>query len=326
MRRRAFIGLIGGAAAWPVGARAQQPAMPVVGFLQTGSFSATTSFTAAFGRGLAEAGLAEGRHVAVDHRAAENQPDRLPALAADLVRSRVSVILASGGPQPAMAAKAATATIPIVFIYGGDPVDDGLVASFNRPGGNVTGFTFITAALASKRLEHLRELVPAAGPVGVLTNPASPLADIQWKDLQDAARPSGQRLHRIDIAGGADWEGTFANFARQGIGALLVTTDTMFYSRRAELVGLVARYRLPASWSYRDYARAGGLISYGADIADSYRQAGIYVGRILKGERPGDLPVMRPSKFELVFNLKTAKALGLTVPPTLLARADEVIE
>jgi putative tryptophan/tyrosine transport system substrate-binding protein len=326
MRRRDFIAILGNAAAWPLAARAQQPAMPVVGFLQSGSPSRSMSFTTAFGRGLAEASFVEGRNVAVDHRAAENQPERLPGLAADLVRRRVSVIVASGGPLPAIAAKAATATIPIVFVYGGDPIDDGLVTSFNRPGGNVTGVTFITAALASKRLEHLRELVPGASVIGVLTNPTSPLAETQWKDLQGAARPFGQRLHRIDAASAADMEGAFANLAPQGVGALLATTDTMFYSHRAELVGLAARSRLPASWSYRDYAMAGGLISYGADLADSYRQVGIYVGRILKGERSGDLPVMRPAKFELIVNLKTAKALGLKIPESFLLRADEVIE
>ena len=325
MKRREFIALAGGAAAWPLAADAQQ-AMPVVGFLQSGLRSATTNFQAAVVRGLAETGFVEGRNVVIEYRAAENFSDRLPALAADLVKRRVSVIVATGGPLPAIAAKAATATIPIVFVYGGDPVGDGLVTSFNRPGGNVTGATFITAALASKRLELLRELVPGAGLIGVLANPTSPLADTQWKDLQDAARPFGQQLRLVHVRGETEFDSAFATLGQQGAGALLVTTDTMFYSRRAQLVALAARYRIPVSWSYRDYATAGGLISYGTELTDSYRQAGAYVGRILKGERPGELPVMRPTKFELVVNLKTAKTLGLKIPESFLLRADEVIE
>jgi putative ABC transport system substrate-binding protein len=325
MRRREFIAGLSGAVAMPLAARAQQ-AIPVVGFLQSGSRGATAHFEAAFGRGLAETGFVEGRNLAIEYRSAENQFDRLPALAADLVKHKVSAILATGNPLPAIAAKAATATIPIVFVYGGDPVGDGLVTSFNRPGGNVTGATFITAALGSKRLEQLRELVPGAGLVGVLINQTSQLGEIQWKDVQDAARSLGQQLHLARAGRVEEFDGAFASLAREGVGALLMTTDTMFYARRAELVALATRHRIPTSFTYRDYVTAGGLISYGADLADSYRQAGVYVGRILKGEKPGDLPVVRPTKFDLVVNLRTARALGLTIPESFLLRADEVID
>jgi putative ABC transport system substrate-binding protein len=264
--------------------------------------------------------------VAIEFRWAEDQYDRLPGLAADLVSRGVNAIVAVGSPLPARAANAATATIPIVFVYGGDPVDDGLVASFNQPGGNVTGVTFITAALAPKRLELLRELVPGTDLIGVLANPTSPLAEVQWKDLQAAARPIGQHLLLVNASKDADFEAAFTSLVQQRAGALLVTTDGLFFSGRARLAALAARHKIPWTGTVREYALAGGLLSYGARFADTHRQAGVYAGRILKGEKPADLPVQLPTKFELVINLKTAKALGLEVPPMLLARADEVIE
>jgi putative ABC transport system substrate-binding protein len=326
LKRREFITLLGGAAAWPLAARAQQPAMPVVGYLGSGSATASASFVTAFRLGLGDIGWAEGRNLAIEFRWAEDQYDRLPGLAADLVSRGVTAIVAVGSPLPTRAAKAATATIPIVFVYGGDPVEDGLVAGFNRPGGNVTGVTFITAALAPKRLELLRELVPGTDLIGVLANPTSPLAEVQWKDLQAAARPIGQHLLRVNASKDADFEAAFTSLAQQRAGALLVTTDNLFFSGRARLGALAAGHKIPWTGTVREYALAGALVSYGARFADTHRQAGVYTGRILKGEKPADLPVQMPTKFELVINLKAAKALGLEVPPTLLARADEVIE
>jgi putative ABC transport system substrate-binding protein len=327
MKRREFITLLGGTAvAWPLAARAQQARMPVIGYLNSGSAAPFANFVAAFRLGLSETGWVEGRNVAIEYRWAENQYDRLPGLAADLVSRGVNAIVAVGSPLPARAAKAATATIPIVFVYGGDPVNDGLVANFNRPGGNVTGVTFITAALAPKRLELLRELVPGTDLIGVLANSTSPLAEIQWKDLQAAARPIGQRLLLVNASSEADFDAAFTSLVQERAGALLVTTDGLFFSGRVRLAALAARHKIPSTWTVREYALAGGLLSYSASIADTERQAGVYAGRILKGEKPADLPVQMPTKFELVINLKTAKALGLEVPPMLLARADEVIE
>jgi putative ABC transport system substrate-binding protein len=327
MRRREFITLLSGsAAAWPVAARAQQPAMPVIGYLGSGSATASASFVAAFRLGLSESGWVEGQNVTIEFRWAEDQYDRLPGLAADLVSRRVNAIVAVGSPLPARAAKSVTTTIPIVFVYGGDPVNDGLVASFNRPGGNVTGVTFITAALAPKRLELLRELLPGTDLVGVLANPTSPLADVQWNDLQAAARPIGQHLLRVNASREADFEAAFTSLLQQRAGALLVTTDQLFFAGRAQLAALAARHKIPWTGTVREYALAGGLLSYGPRFADTHRQAGAYAGRVLKGEKPSDLPVQMPTKFEFIINLKTAKALGLTVPPSMLARADEVIE
>jgi putative tryptophan/tyrosine transport system substrate-binding protein len=328
MKRRAFIAGLGAAASsalWPRVAFAQQPAIPVVGFLGISLPDGYRRQLVALRQALQEAGYVEGRNIAVEFRWAENRYDRLPALAAELVSRHVSVI-ATTDTASTRAAKAATATIPIVFAYGGDPVDDGLVASFNRPGGNVTGVTFISAALAPKRLELLHEVVPGAGVIGVLVNPNSPLAQIQLSDLQAAARISGQRIYVANAGSELEFEAAFAALVQQSVGALLVSTDPLFGSARDRLVALAAREKIPAIYALREYAAAGGLMSYGASQADSYRQAGIYTARILKGEKPADLPVMQPTKFELVVNLKTAKALGLTISESFLLRADEVIE
>jgi putative ABC transport system substrate-binding protein len=325
MRRRAFIAGLGAAAAWPLAAGAQQPAMPVIGFLGISLPDGYRRQLIALRQALQEAGYVEGRNIAIEFRWAENRYDRLPTLAADLVARHVSVI-ATTDTASTRAAKAATATIPIVFAYGGDPVDDGLVASFNRPGGNVTGVTFISAALAPKRLELLHEVVPGAGVIGVLVNPNSPLAQIQLSDLKAAARISGLRIYVANTGSELEFEAAFAALVQQSVGALLVSTDPLFGSGRDRLVALAAREKIAAIYALREYAAAGGLMSYGASQADSYHQAGIYTARILKGEKPEDLPVMQPTKFELVVNLKTAKALGLTISESFLLRADEVIE
>jgi len=329
MRRRQFITMLGGAAAsslsWPLAARAQQPAMPVIGFLSSRS-PADEQFVAAFGQGLNEAGFVERRNVTIEYRWAENQLDRLPALAAELARRQVAVILAVGGSAPALAAKAATSTIPVVFIIGGDPVKLGLVASLNRPGGNVTGVTILSGALTAKRLELLRELVPGSGVVACLVNPSSPEIETQLTDIRAASRTFGQEIPVLNASNERDIDAAFATLVRQQIGGLLVANDGFFVGRREQLVALAARHAIPAMYFLREFASAGGLMSYGNSLADAYRQVGTYAGRILKGAKPADLPVEQAVKIELVINLKTAKALGLDVPTTLLLRANEVIE
>jgi putative ABC transport system substrate-binding protein len=325
MKRREFIAGLGSAAAWPIVARAQQPVMLVVGFLSAQSAEADYKyFTVPFLQGLKETGYVEGQNVAIEYRWAENQVDRLPALAADLVRRRVAVIIATGTAE-ALAAKAATTTIPIVFGTGGDPVALGLVTSLNRPGANVTGITNLNAELAPKRLQLLRQLLPNAALFGVLADPAFPVTQSTIVDLQAAARMLGLQLVVVN-ATDRDLERAFATFSQQHVGAVLVS-DSAFYTRRMEpLAALATRYALPAIFLYREFALAGGLMSYGTSLVYAYHQVGVYTGRVLKGEKPADLPVVQPTKFELVINLKTANALGLTIPETLLATADEVIQ
>jgi len=300
--------------------------MPVIGFLNAGAPGERAEFVTAFRRGLSEVGFVESQNVAIEYRWAEGQYDKLPELAADLVRREVAVIVATGGPGPALAAKAVTATIPIVFTGGGDPVQHGLVASLSRPGGNATGIVNISSELEPKRLELLHEMVPATSVVGVLANPEFQDTETQLRDLQKAALTLGLQLHIEKASTPRDLDGAFAAFINQRVGAVLVCNDAMFVTRREQLAALAARHRLPAMYIVREFVAVGGLMSYGPNFPDGYRKAGVYAGLILKGTKPADLPVQQPTKFDLAINLKTAKALGLTVPLTLQASADEVIE
>jgi ABC-type uncharacterized transport system substrate-binding protein len=328
MRRREFITLLGSTAvAWPLAARAQQAGMPVIGFLSSSLPEPYAPMVSAFRQGLNEVGYVEGQNVAIEFRWAENELSRLPILAAELIHRQVAAVVTSGGYAPTHAAKGATAAIPIVFVGAGDPVAAGLVASINRPAGNITGVNFFTRELGAKRLEVLREIVPKAKRIALLFDPASSIGiEANLGDVETAIRAGGQQPVVARASTIADIETAFAMFVSERADALLVISSPLFTSRRDQVVALAARYAIPASYSLREFPVAGGLISYGASITDAYRQAGAYVGRILKGAKPTDLPVMQPTKFELVINLKTAKALGLDVPPTLIARADEVIE
>ncbi|MEA2884085.1 MAG: hypothetical protein QOH32_3341 [Bradyrhizobium sp.] len=325
--RRAFIALLGGtAAAWSLAARAQQLAMPSIGYIGATSPSVYAHLNAAFVRGLKESGLVEGQNVAIEYRWAEGYYDRMPLLVDDLIRRKVSVIAAVGGTPSALAAKAATTTIPIVFAIGVDPVKFGLVQNFNRPGGNITGVVLYTGLLGAKRLALLRELVPTAEKVAILANPDSPVSEPELKDMQAAAGATGHELHVVTASSNSSLESAFTKLAELQPGAIIVGADTFFYGRRETIVTAVARLGIPAIYELREFVAAGGLMSYGASLAGGYHQAGIYVGKIVKGEKPADLPVIQPTKFELVINRKTAKALGLTVPLALQVSADEVIE
>jgi putative ABC transport system substrate-binding protein len=326
MRRRQFIAGLGSAAAWPVVVQAQQAAVPVIGFLLPQSADDDyKNATVPFLQGLKETGYVEGQNVGIEYRWAENNMDRLPELAADLVRRRVAVIVAAGTAE-AVAAKATTTTIPIVLIFGADPVAVGLVASLNRPGANITGVVNLGSDLAPKRLQFLRELLPNAAVFGLLADPAFPAISSIIADLQAAARTLGRQLVVVDARTDSDLEPAFASFSQQRVGAVLIGNSTFYNRRRKQLAALAARRALPAIYTYREYALAGGLMSYGTSLGYVWHQVGIYTGRILKGEKPADLPVEQVTKLELVINLKTAKALGLTIPETLLATADEVIQ
>jgi putative ABC transport system substrate-binding protein len=323
VKRREFITLFGGAAAWPVAARAQQPTLPVIGFLRSTSVADATHLIDAFRQGLQEIGYVEGQNVAIEYRSAENDPDRCTALATDFARRPVGVIV--GNFPSAIAAKAVTTTVPIVFATGSDPVQDGLVSSLNRPGGNVTGVSFFAARLGAKRLELLRQLVPAARTVAMLEAPGSD-AVAERQDVETVAQIIGQQLNIFDVSTDRDIEAGFTTFAAGGAAALMVIGGAFMFSNRERIVALAARHKLPASYPVREYVSVGGLMSYAPSITEAYRQVGIYVGRILKGDKPGDLPVTQSTKFDLALNLKTARTLGLDVPDRLLALADEVIE
>ena len=324
MQRREFIMLIGGAAAWPLAARAQQ-LVPVVGYLSSLSHDETSHLIAGFQKGLTEAGYVEGQSVSVEYRFADGRYDRLPSMAAELIRRPVAVIVATA-PPAALAAKVATTTIPIVFVVGLDPVAAGLVARFNRPGGNATGITLITGPLGQKRLELLLELVPKASTIAMLHNPVSPDAAPEIRDVQAAAQANNLQLKMLNAGTPSEIDAAFTSVGQQRPDALIVGTDPVYVIRREEITALAARLQIPTIYPFREFVASGGLISYGTSLVGAYRQAGLYTGRILKGAKPGDLPVQLPTTFELVINLKTAKALGLAIPPTLLTRADEVIE
>jgi putative ABC transport system substrate-binding protein len=327
MRRREFMTLIGGAAAsWPRAAGAQQPAIPMVGYIGPGSPNPSTHFVMAFRHGLSEAGYLDGQNVLVEYRWAEGQDERFPALVAELVRRRVAVIVTPGSTAGARVAEAVTTTTPIVFSVSTDPVKSGLVSSLNRPGGNATGVSYLATELGAKRLGLLRELMPQAGLFAVLIHPNDSVSDSQVNDVQAAARALGQRIDVLNATGEGEIDAAFATLVRNRADALMVMNNPLFLSRRVQLATLAARHAVPTIFSSREHVEAGGLMSYGTNLADVYRQLGVYTGRILGGAKPSDLPVVQPTKFELVINLQTAKALGLTIPPLLLAIADEVIE
>jgi putative ABC transport system substrate-binding protein len=325
MQRRDFMTLIGGATAWPLAARAQQVATPAVGFLHSGS-EIHAPHVIGFGQGLNEAGFVEGRNVSVQYRFAEGHYDRLAAMVADFVDRKVAVLAAVGGVQTALAAKPASSTIPVIFANGSDPVQFGLVESLNRPGGNMTGVSFFTATLEAKRLGLLFELVPAARTFGILINPTNDNAEHQLKDIAQGGLTLSRPISIHKASNEREIEVAFKTFAQQQVDALLVGSDPYFFGEREKIVGLAARYNLPAIYEWREFAQTGGLASYGTNLLDNYRMAGVYVGRILKGEKPANLPVVQATKFEFVINLKTAKALRLDVSPTLSARADDLIE
>ena len=326
MKRRTFIAGLGGAAAWPLVARGQQqPATPVIGFLGDSSPVAIPRLTAGFKRGLAEMGYVEGQSITIEDRWADGQNNRLPALAADLVRRQVAV-LATEGSVAALTAKAATTVIPIVFAMGGDPIKLGLVPSLSRPSGNITGVSFLSVELSAKRLGLLRELIPTASSIAILVNSSNPAAKINVSEIQSAADDVGLDLHVLNASTAQDIDQAFGDLTRLHVAALIVSSDPFLSYRRDQIIALASRHAIPAIYGIREWVVSGGLMSYGTDYADAFRQAGVYCGKILKGAKPADLPVEQPTKFELVFNLKTAKALGLDIPPSLLARADEVIE
>ena len=324
MRRREFIGIAGGAAVWPLAGRAQQPQMPVIGYISGGSASFYQSILPAFREGLREQGYIEGQNVTIEYRWAEGDYDRLPAFAAEFVSRKVDVIAATG--PSSMAAKAATSTIPIVFTSGSDPVADGRVVSLARPGGNLTGVSFLTVELNPKRFELISEMVPQARTIGLLFNPNQASTETVIRQVAAAAKAKSIELRALDVSAGVDFETAFAALQKFKAGALIVQTDPFIDARRDQLIDLAARFAVPAIYGFREFALAGGLMSYGVSITDVYRHAGLYVGKILKGAKPAELPVQQPTKFELIINLKTAKTLSLTIPPTLLARADEVVE
>jgi putative tryptophan/tyrosine transport system substrate-binding protein len=326
VKRREFITLIGGAAAWPLAARAQQTAMPVIGFLSSGSRQFDALRLAAFWRGLSELGYVESRNVASEYRWAEDHYDRLPALAAELVRRQVAVIVAFGSPPAALAAKAASTTVPIVFTIASDPVRLGLVASLNRPGGNVTGVTSLASMVVAKQFEMLHETVPNATAIGCLVNPNNPNTETDTREAQEATRTLGLQLHILNASTEREIDTAFTTLTKRGAGAVVVVSDGFFNSRPDQFAALAARHALPAIYAFREFARAGGLMSYGTSLTDANRQVGVYAGRILNGAKPADLPVIQATKVELVINVKTAKTLGITFPLSLLGRADEVIE
>ena len=326
MQRREFITLLGGAATWPLAARAQQPAMPVIGFLRNTAATGSKPIVTAFFQGLKEAGFVDGQSVAIEYRWADNQNDRLPALAADLIRRQVAVIVAAGIPA-ALAAKAATTTIPIAFEVGADPIEAGLVASLNRPGGNLTGVTTVNVELAPKRLELVHEVLPTTRSIALLVNPTSPFnAERLSTDTQIAARTLGLQLYVLHASTESDFDTVFASLVQMRAGALVINNDAFFLSRIEQLAALTVRHSVPTISAYREFTAAGGLMSYGGSLTDAYRLTGVYAGRILKGDKPADLPIQQATKVELYINQKTAKALGLTVPQALLSRADDVIE